>query len=204
MCVHVHVQGGSSRRGGARDGWEGMARDTCHGTRDARADLERGGVTHHHAVPRELQVTQVLEQQLAQLTRLLDATERDDAHRGRGVLATVAQPRCQVTHQGERLDCVHLALLHPARHAHVDERRLHPLRAGRQPARQQPAVVELGVGEGDAGGHAAEVLSESDPRVGVASVGEVEDRPARAAATRRERCDAPTRGTARGEARAVH
>eukprot|EP00964_Phaeocystis_antarctica_P124078 scaffold87769_cov57-Phaeocystis_antarctica.AAC.1 len=140
--------------------------------------LEGGGIAHHHAVPRELPVAQVLEQQLAQLARLLDAAEGDDAHRGRGVLAAIAQPRRQVAHQRERLDRVHLALLHAARHAHVEEGRLHALRARRQAARQKPAVVELGVGEGDARGDAAEVLGEGDPRVGVAGVGQVEDRPA--------------------------
>ena len=60
-----------------------MARDTWHVAHNAGhawADLEGGGVAHHYAVLRELPIAQVLEQQLAQLARLLDAAEGDDAH----------------------------------------------------------------------------------------------------------------------------
>jgi len=73
---------------GGRDGWGGKARETAVGAHDARtgvgrgvrADLEGGGVADDHAVLRELPVAQVLEQQLAQLARLLDAAQGDDAH----------------------------------------------------------------------------------------------------------------------------
>eukprot|EP00962_Isochrysis_galbana_P015185 scaffold4358_cov137-Isochrysis_galbana.AAC.14 len=160
--------------------WRRLALGGHHREEDdvALVALEGCGVADHHTVPCQLRVGQLLEQQRAQQPSLLDAGQRDDADRRVGQFRW--RPRQlgrQVVDQRPRLLYVGLAALGRVWHEHVDQRRLEPARAHRQPARQQPAVVEVVVAEGDAGRHAPEVLEQRDASVGEAGLRQVEDGP---------------------------